>query len=828
MNRILSPLCLLLFLVLPALPQAPHGLPERVPNTSFLPFSSGYALGEMRLRRTFAALSLSEPIFLTHAGDGTDRLFAGERAGRIRVFPNRDDIADAAIFLDLRDSISSGPGEAGLLSIAFHPRYAENRFFYIYYTYGNLISRISEFRVSPDDPDRADLTSERIILEVRQPAGNHNGGQLAFGPDGYLYAGLGDGGASNDRYKNGQDPTTLLGSILRIDVDRTDAGLEYAIPPDNPFVDQPDDWREEIWAWGLRNPWRFSFDRLTGDLWAGDVGQNRWEEIDLIERGGNYGWNVMEGAHCFNPPTDCRTDGLILPIAEYDHSAGRSVTGGYVYRGSRLIRLQGTYLYGDFVTRTIWGLRYADGRVTENRVVARSPSPIASFGEDESGEVYVVGYDGRIYLFDEPPDAPPPGDIPATISSSGLYADVARQILSPGIVPYSVNAQLWSDGAHKTRFIALPGTEQIEFSRDGHWTFPPGTTLVKNFYLELEKGDPAGRRIVETRFLIRRESGEAWDGFSYRWNEEGTDAVLLEGSDTRTVTIADPDAPGGSYAYDYYFPSRAECNACHTPATGYVLGVRTAQLNRPHDYDGITDNQLRALGHAGFFTRDIGEEFAGFPRLSDPLDESADLEARARSYLDANCSNCHLPGGTGRVDLDLRFSTSLDDTGLIDTPPVLDDLDIADATRVAPGDPDRSILYLRMLDTDRRRMPPLATSRVDRRGSEVIRRWIEELGDPTSISVDATSTPSSFHLDQNFPNPFNPLTTLRFTLSRPSHIRLELFDLLGRRLDLLTDGFLPAGPHQILFNAAHLSTGVYLYRLTSVSEEKTLKMLLLK
>ncbi|MBT4499594.1 MAG: glucose sorbosone dehydrogenase, partial [Gemmatimonadetes bacterium] len=396
MNRTLSPLCLLLFLVLPALPQAPYGLSERVSNTSFLPSSSGYALGEMQLRRIFSNISLAQPVFLTHAGDGSDRIFVVERAGRILVFPNRDDVDTAALFLDLRDAINSGPGEAGLLSIAFHPRYVANGLFYVYYTYGGLISRISEFHVSTGDPDRADISGERILLEIRQPAGNHNGGQLAFDPDGYLYIGLGDGGAADDRYKNGQNPTTLLGSILRIDVDRTDDGLEYAIPPENPFIDHPEGRREEIWAWGLRNPWRFSFDLLTGDLWVGDVGQNRWEEIDLIERGGNYGWNAMEGSHCFNPPTDCRTDGLILPIAEYDHGAGRSVTGGYVSRGSRLVRLQGTYLYGDFVTRTIWGLRYADGRVTESQVVARSPSPVASFGEDESGEVYVVGYDGKI------------------------------------------------------------------------------------------------------------------------------------------------------------------------------------------------------------------------------------------------------------------------------------------------------------------------------------------------------------------------------------------------------------------------------------------------
>ena len=827
MNRILSLLCLILSLAVPGLSQLPYGLPERIPNVSFLPSSSGYTLGEMQFRRTFASLPLSQPVFLTHAGDNTDRLFVVERSGRIRVFPNRDDIA-AAVFFDLRAPINSGPGEAGLLAIAFHPRYADSGLFYVYYTYGNLISRISEFRVSADDPNTADTTSERVILEARQPAGNHNGGQLAFGPDGYLYIGLGDGGAADDRYRNGQNPTTLLGAILRIDVDRREDGAQYAIPPDNPFVGNGDGWREEIWAWGLRNPWRFSFDHLTGDLWTGDVGQNAWEEIDLIEKGGNYGWNIMEGFHCFRPLVDCRTEGLVLPIAEYGHGEGRSVTGGYVYRGSRLIRLQGTYLYGDFVTRNVWGLRYEDGQVVENRIIGRSPSPIASFGEDQAGEVYVVGYDGRIFLFDDPPNTPPPGDIPATLSASGLFTDLTRQIPAPGIVPYSVNSQLWSDGAHKTRFIALPGMERIAFFPEDAWEFPPGTALVKNFYLDLEHGNPASRQIVETRFMIRRETGEAWDGFSYRWNEEGTDAVLLEGSDTRPFTIADPLAPGGSYEYEYYFPSRAECNACHTPAAGHLLGVRTSQLNGRHDYDGVTDNQLRALNHAGFFTRDIGEDYASFPRLPDPLDENQPLDARARSYLDANCASCHLPGGPGRVEMDLRFSVPLEDTGLIDVSPTLDDLGIAAAARIFPGSPEQSVLYLRMLDIGHHRMPPLATSRVDIQGADVVREWITALGNPTAVSTETAAPPSSLSLDPNYPNPFNPHTTIRFTLSQPSPIRLEIFDLLGQSLAVLIDAHRQAGQHQITFDATGFPCGVLFYRLTAEGKSKTRKMLLLK
>ncbi|MBI2502494.1 MAG: PQQ-dependent sugar dehydrogenase [Candidatus Latescibacteria bacterium] len=355
-----------------------------------------YVLAEVELRRVFPGSRFARPLYLTHAGDGSGRVFVVEQPGTIRVLGEGLD----QVFLDLRAKVNDGPNEAGLLGLAFHPHYAENGRFYVYYTYGNLFSRFSEFRVSAD-PDQADPASERVLFEVKQPAGNHNGGQLAFGPDGYLYIGLGDGGGAGDQYGNGQNLEDLLGDILRIDVDRTQGELAYAIPPDNPFAGNTEGWREEIWAWGLRNPWRFSFDRLTGALWAGDVGQNKWEEVDLIEKGGNYGWNIMEGSHCFSPSTNCDTTGLKLPVVEYSHSEGKSISGGYVYRGARLIRLVGVYVYGDYVSQQIWGLRYEGGQVVEHQPLAQSPSPIASFGEDEEGEVYVVGLDGMIYVLGE-------------------------------------------------------------------------------------------------------------------------------------------------------------------------------------------------------------------------------------------------------------------------------------------------------------------------------------------------------------------------------------------------------------------------------------------
>ncbi|MEW6756391.1 MAG: PQQ-dependent sugar dehydrogenase [Candidatus Latescibacterota bacterium] len=805
--------------------QQPYGLAARVPNTSFLPTSTGYGLEEMGLRPVFAGVVLAQPVFLTWAPDGSDRIFVVERAGRIRVFPNQAETTQARTFLDLRARVNSGPQEAGMLSVAFHPQYATNGRLFVYYTHGNLVSRAAEFRVS-SDPDSADGASERVVLEVNQPYGNHNGGMLAFGPDGYLYLGLGDGGGGGDPYGNGQNRATLLGAILRLDVDRAEEGAGYGIPPDNPFAGNAQGWRPEIWAWGLRNPWRFSFDRLTGEMWAGDVGQSAWEEIDRIEGGGNYGWSIMEGSHCFPPGTDCSSEGLILPVAEHPRGEARSLTGGYVYRGPRLARLQGTYLDGDYVSRTVWGLRYRDGQVTDHRPLATSPSPIASFGEDQTGEVYVVGFDGHIYRFEELPETAEPGNIPARLAGSGLYLDASQQTPAPGLIPYSVASELWSDGAAKTRLVALPDTARITFRADSAWSFPAGTALVKSFYLELEERNPASRRIVETRLLVRRQNEEVWDGFSYRWNDEGTDAELLSDSAVDTFTVVDP-LSGESRPQEHYFPTRAECNVCHTRAAGYVLGVRTAQLNQTRDYDGTPDNQLRALNHIGVFAQDIGEDYTAFPRLPDPADSTTSLALRARSYLDANCSQCHLPGGTGRVEMDLRYATPLEQTGLVDVAPLLGDMGVPGAMRLKPGTAAESVLYLRMLDLGAGRMPPLASHRVDEQGAGLIARWIEVLGTETAAPRQDAGPRGPF-LHPLYPNPFNDGLVVRFTLPAPGAVRLEVFDVLGRRVATLVDGPRQAGLHAVRFTAQDVASGVYLWRLSAASRVQVRRALLLR
>ena len=348
-----------------------------------------------RLEVAFPGLSFSRPVDLQDPGDGSGRLFVVEQAGVIRVFQNGPGTGSSEVFLDIRPLVDDAGNEEGLLGLAFHPHFRNNGYFYVNYTAsGPDRTVIARYRADPRQPGRADPASGAEILSFEQPFSNHNGGQLAFGPDGFLYIAVGDGGSGGDPQGHAQNRATLLGSLLRIDVDAPAGGRPYGIPPDNPYAGNSQGWREEIFAYGLRNPWRFSFDPPTGRLWAADVGQNAYEEIDLIVAGGNYGWNLMEGAHCYLE-ADCDPAGLVPPVWEYGHSQGRSVTGGYVVRGGST--LNGAYVYADFVSGRIWALRLdAQGRPS-NELLLESGLNISAFGRDAGGQLYLCAFDGRIY-----------------------------------------------------------------------------------------------------------------------------------------------------------------------------------------------------------------------------------------------------------------------------------------------------------------------------------------------------------------------------------------------------------------------------------------------
>lgn len=695
------------------------GLQQRPVTATFqLPLSSGG--DDIIVSPAFPNLPAFEnPVFATHSGDGSNRLFVVEQQGQIQVFTLRDDpsqITSSSTFLNIEDRVSDG-GEMGLLGLAFDPNYPSNGYFYVYYTANSpRRSVLSRFQVSTN-PDQADADSESIILEVEQPYSNHNGGTIAFGPDGYLYFGLGDGGSGGDPEGHGQNTATLLGSLLRIQPITNG----YNVPADNPFVGD-NNFQPEIWAYGLRNPYRFSFDRSSGLLWLADVGQSAIEEINVIEPGGNYGWNWFEGTSTYQ--SGAPEGNYQQPIYEYGHNLGQSITGGYVYRGSAVPSLAGQYIYGDFVSSQLWALSFDENmQATANVNLGSSPQNISGFAEDESGELYIIGYGGTLYSLKENEGNPVAG-FPLQLSDTGLFTDTASLTPASGLIEYNVNTELWSDYALKRRWIALPNNSQIQFDSVDLWQFPVGSVFVKHFTMEMLQGDSSSAVHMETRVLIHQNQG--WQGVTYRWNEAQTDATLVEESATEEVIVADINFPNSQREQTYFYPGPTDCLRCHTSIAGRVLGPRTQQLNGNFDYAQRTANQLTSWNHIGLFDRNIGEGNQ-YSRFSALTDSSASLEQRSRDYLDANCAFCHQPGGPTPVNIDLRASTLLTDMGLLAEEPNSGNLGIDDAKLIYPGNRQLSILWQRMNANDDNRMPTVGSHIQDPTALSIIGDWIDSL-----------------------------------------------------------------------------------------------------
>lgn len=684
-------------------------------NTQSAAFNlpDGRSSFEVDMVDAFPNLSFSNPVYLSHSGDGSHRLFVVEQRGTIQVFDNDFGVTESTTFLDIQDRVIFD-GEMGLLGLAFDPNFKSNGEFYVYYIANSpRRSVLSRFTASGNS---ADAGSEQIILELNQPYSNHNGGTILFGDDGYLYLGLGDGGSGGDPLNSGQDTSTLLGSILRI----APQAEGYSVPEDNPFVGQ-EGYQPEIWAYGFRNPYRFSKDKETGNIWIGDVGQGAIEEIDLLQKGGNFGWNHYEGSDQFGDVSVELT--YLPPVYEYSHDVGVSITGGHIYRGSRVPQLQGEYIYGDFAYQTLWALTLdASNGFVANRVLGTAPDNISGFGEDESGELYVVGYNGKIYRFDQGSDSDPLQGFPSQLSDTGLFREVASLTPNGKLQSYSVQTPLWSDGAIKQRWIYLPPGTQVGFSEAGAWDFPVGTVLVKHFDIPMDVNDLSQLSPLETRVLVRKDN--AWVGASYHWNEARDDANLLEEAALETIGVATSD---GVVNQEYYFPAPEDCMVCHHEKAGRVLGVRSEQLNGNIEVanEGVI-NQISFWQQQGMlngFLADI-ENLVTLVSLDD---ESQSLESRARSYLSANCSFCHQPGGTTTSNMDLRMTTSLGEMNVLDALPQSGDLGVVDARIITPGDKASSVLWLRMQALDDNRMPPLASHKIDEAAITVIGDWIDQL-----------------------------------------------------------------------------------------------------
>ena len=646
------------------------------------------------------------------------RWFVLRKTGQIVVF-DPDVAASVSTFLDVNDFASlRTASEGGLLGMAFHPDYPAVPEIFVSYTINGPVTEMRSVisRLILDDlvtPTVAGMTEE-VILEVDQFASNHNGGDIAFGvaPDRSLYIGFGDGGGANDPQETGQDTTRLLGSFLRIDVIGTGAG--YNIPAGNPFAANPDKCGPglnaadcpEIYAWGMRNPWRWSFDPPTRVLWAGDVGQGAWEEIDQIVVNGNYGWDCREGAHDFE--TSGCSGPFVEPVGEYPHTNGnRSITGGFVYRGTAIPGLVGRYVFGDFESGRIWALQ-SDGMggFSNEELIATSTNP-SSFGVDQDGELYFTDFSGRIMQLIPSGGAVDP--VPDLLSDSGCSdgADITQPY--SGLVPYDISAPFWSDGATKERFIGLPNGTTIVIDGQDDWNFPAGTVLVKNFRLN--------GRLIETRHLMRHPDG-VWAGYTYEWNATQTEATRVRGGKTERID-----------GQDWVFPDEAECLQCHTVAAGVALGTETSQLNKDFTYPstGRTHNQLETLDTITMFSSPLQGTPATLPSMPDPLDITADPGQRARAYLHTNCAQCHRPGGPTPTDLDLRYTTLLANMNACDVAPDAGGLGLTMPRIIAPGDASRSVLVARTNRRDVDGMPPLGSTIADANGVALLTDWVNGL-----------------------------------------------------------------------------------------------------
>jgi uncharacterized repeat protein (TIGR03806 family) len=649
------------------------------------------------------------PLGVVPHPNGTE-LIVFQKNGVATAVPKDPAATTSRAFLTIPPANMQTTAESGLLGMAFSPKFATDGFVYVVYSRATPAhaTRVARFKAAADGKT-LDVASETKVYEHVQRRGTHHGGDLHFGADGYLYVAFGDdnsGDYMDARFGDAANPKVLYGKVLRLDVNV--AGEGYKIPADNPYAANTAAGAPEVWARGFRNPWRFSFDRQTKELWLGDPGEetngnkgddgkaNPYERINKVVKGGFYGWPYWQGSLCYRT---CNVEKGLLPEFEVDHMGGpAAIVGGYVYRGAAIPSLVGKYIFGDYEV----GQTYILDTATKKRTSMGVGGKPTGFGEDLEGELYVTREGGVVEKLQSVVTTAT-GGFPMLLSQTGcvMQNDVTKPV--PGMIPFSVMMPLWSDGADKERFVAVPDGQTISVAADGDFTLPPGGVTMKIFKTQ--------GKAFETRFFVRHNDG-SYMGYTYEWNDAGTDATKV-GEAGKDKTLA------GGLAWTY--PSQAGCFTCHSEAAGRNLGLETRQLNSPGMYSGGKANQFNTLKHIGLLSGNMNA-LAAFPAKDDA---AASIESKARAYLAVNCSNCHRPNGPGRGAWSALYDTAFKDMGVCNAVPEHGTLGVAGATLVKPGAKAQSLLYTRPSQRTMDFMPPLGTKIIDPVGVDLLGKWID-------------------------------------------------------------------------------------------------------
>jgi uncharacterized repeat protein (TIGR03806 family) len=757
-------------------PLLPQGLDHRPSATAYLgfPATAEFASAGWDTVVAFPNVEFDTPVFLAEA-PGTGKLFIAEREGRLWAIDNDPAATDKTLVLDL-SAHTQGFNDSGLLSFAFHPQFGtdgeNSAYFYVHYAYSDdpvpgsyatpapdptvTQSRLSRFTFDFDSV-MAETSSEQILIDQQDQNLWHQGGSLFFHPeDGFLYLTLGDEGSAGCPYDNCQIvDRDLFGGVLRIDVDQVGGEVShpiirqpvsgstanYYIPNDNPFVGQVA--LEEFYAIGLRSPHRMTHDAADRITWIGDVGQSSHEELNVLQRGANFQWDVMEGLDFFDEgplvlPTEIIGD-WTAPVLELPRAEARAVIGGYVYRGERLPELRGKYIYADFAIGNIWALGYQyDGETTQvvsNDLLVHTgfqglDDGITSFGVDSRGELFFVTFGKQSKIQRLRKVSTNASNLPLTLSETGLFDDWVSLTPQSALVPYAVNTPLWADGAEKRRWAAIPDGQYVVFDEQGPWQFPDGSVFVKHFDWVTDERHPEQKQRLETRVLVIG-AGQQLYGATYKWRADQSDADLLFESEIQELDVT--SATGEMRTQRYFYPGPQDCLTCHNDSAGKILGVNARQLNGEFFYEQTQRraHQLTTWQRMDLFApRSDWKNVSDYPRLAPLEDTSRSVEDRVRSYWDANCGMCHGVLSDIRADWDARFATVLSEQGVLNGELQGSAQGIEDAAVIVPGDPERSVLFLRDSDTDpNRRMPPLGSRVPDDQYLALLEQWILSLAE---------------------------------------------------------------------------------------------------